>query len=61
MFLANHDLSHISLERCQVIECVNLANMINVMVSFNHGCDIKLMKEKVLIRKGKRSFAFPEL
>ena len=58
-FLANHDLSRISLERRQVIEYVYLANMINALISFNHGCGIKLMKEKYSFVKTNAQSLFP--
>ena len=43
-FLKNHELSAIPQDRQDVIEYTYLANMINALISFNHGRGISLMK-----------------
>lgn len=58
-FLANHDISLISADRQRVIEYVYLANMINALISFNHGCGIKLMKEKYAFARSNAKKLFP--
>jgi glycosyltransferase involved in cell wall biosynthesis len=45
-FLDRYDLGAISQVKRDVIEYVYLANMVNALVVFNHGCGVKLMRSK---------------
>lgn len=45
-FCDSHDLATLNDEKLRVIEYVYLANMINALVVFAHGCGPKRMKEK---------------
>ena len=45
-FLSTHDISLLSRQKREIIEYVYIANMINTLVVFNHGCGIKIMKQK---------------
>ena len=45
-FLSTYDVSLLSIQKREIIEYVYLANMINALVVFNHGCGIKTMKRK---------------
>lgn len=45
-FCDEHDLSKVSKEKIQVIEYVYLANMVNALIVFAHGCGPKRMKDK---------------
>ena len=58
-FLKNHELSSIPQDRQDVIEYTYLANMINALISFNHGCGISLMKEKYAFAKADAESKFP--
>lgn len=58
-FLKNHELSSIPQDRQDVIEYTYLANMIDALISFNHGCGISLMKEKYAFAKADAESKFP--
>lgn len=45
-FFKNHDLSKLSQKNIQIIEYAYIANMVNALVVFDHGCGIRRMKEK---------------
>lgn len=45
-FLSTHDISLLSTQKKEIIEYVYLANMINALAVFNHGCGIRTMKRK---------------
>ncbi len=46
-FTRRYSMEAISLERRHVIEYAYLANMVNSLVAYNHGCGIELMKDKI--------------
>lgn len=41
-----YDLSKVPTEMLHVIEYVYIANMINALITFNHGCGIRIMRQK---------------
>lgn len=45
-FLASHDLSRLPEERQRAIEYHYIANMVNALVTYGHGCGIANMREK---------------
>ena len=45
-FLADHDISKISPEERECIEYTYLANMVNALVTYGHGCKPEKMKKK---------------
>ncbi|MDO5127028.1 MAG: glycosyltransferase family 2 protein [Eubacteriales bacterium] len=45
-FMADHDLSTLSEKRYRGIEYTYVANMINALITYGHGCKPKRMKEK---------------
>lgn len=45
-FLRDHDLCLISKEQRQMIEYTYVANMVNALVTYGHGCKPAMMKEK---------------
>ena len=58
-FVSSHNLSLIDEDRQRVIEYTYLANMINSLITFNHGCGIKLMKEKYDFVQSNAESLFP--
>ena len=60
-FRAKHDTKKLSINKRQVIEYVYLANMINALIVFGHGCGVSRMKKKYSFVEGDIIRQFPEL
>lgn len=45
-FLNDYDISHLSPRNQQMIEYTYVANMVNALVTYGHGCKLKKMKKK---------------
>ena len=58
-FISAHNLSLIDESKWRVVEYTYLANMINALITFNHGCGIKLMKEKYDFVRSNAESLFP--
>ncbi len=59
-FLRDHDLCLISKEQRQMIEYTYVANMVNALVTYGHGCKPAKMKEKYAFFMKDMREKFPE-
>lgn len=59
-FMADHDVSKLSKKRQRGIEYTYVANMVNALITYGHGCKPKRMKEKYEYVMTDMKAKFPE-